>query len=209
MSLIYIGFSGKAQHGKDTTAGFFKNIIEDYGFKAVVLPFAKELKNMSKEIYGFTDEELYQTKPPHVRTALQKLGTDIIRARFPDFWVKALEKLAEREHKKEYLHTFILVPDVRFENEADFIERNGFVFRLARAKKTFTKKTALTIETGAKKHSSETALDDYKSFYATIKNNGTLEDLKDKATKEIVSLLQTIKQSSNAFPVDGPETFPF
>lgn len=96
------------------------------------------------------------------REVLQIMGTDIFRKLYPNVWTDSLF----RQDWSNY--DYVLVPDVRFPNEALAIEQNdGILIRIER-------------ETGLQdSHISETALDGY-DFKNRIVNNGSLQELEEK-----------------------------
>jgi tRNA uridine 5-carbamoylmethylation protein Kti12 len=74
--------SGHAQHGKDTSANFLKEIIEKDGKKVLITHYADLLKFLCKNMFewnGIKDEQ--------GRHILQYVGTDVIRKQNPDYWV--------------------------------------------------------------------------------------------------------------------------
>ena len=63
----------------------------------------------------------YAKQAPDVREFLQRLGTDAVRAHLgDDAWVRAFEHARDRLWPAD-----IVAPDVRFDNEAAYIVRNG------------------------------------------------------------------------------------
>lgn len=117
-----------------------------------------------------------------VRTVLQRLGTDAIRALDPDFWVRtAVDKL-----DPEVPTVFT---DVRFPNEADAIRaRGGIIVRIER-----------DLPDDGDRHPSETALDDY-DVDATIDDpdgGRTVEELQHEAYKfSLVAELEFLGEES-------------
>lgn len=94
------------------------------------------------------------------REILQKFGTEVGRTIDKDLWINSL--FADLDKNMNYIIT-----DVRFVNEAEAcLENNATLIRVNRA-------------INQMQHSSETDLDDYKSFDYVINNNGSLEDLID------------------------------
>jgi hypothetical protein len=84
------------------------------------------------------------------------------------FWIKNLFRVAEA---KEY--TNIIVTDVRYTNEADYILNNGgFVIRVERENKD---------DVHNMQHPSEVELDGYSRFDYHVINNWGLEELKTAA----------------------------
>ena len=52
-----IAISGKAQHGKDTTAGFLKSTLEADGYKVQVAHYADLLKYICKQFFGWNGQK--------------------------------------------------------------------------------------------------------------------------------------------------------
>lgn len=60
------------------------------------------------------------------RKLLQYIGTDIVRKRYVDFWIDRI-----KERIDETNADIIIIPDVRFPNEAEFIKSfNGIIVKL-------------------------------------------------------------------------------
>ena len=176
MKVIVI--SGHAQHGKDTTAGFIKEILEEEGDVVLITHYADLLKYICKAYFGWDGK-----KDEAGRKLLQFVGTDIVRKKYPDFWVDfMLIVLKLFENQWDY----VLIPDTRFPNEIDdiFTYFDGWHLRVERP--GFA--SPLTPE--QQKHPSETALDNVKPDY-TICNDGTLEDLR-------ATVKTTLKEVLNA-----------
>lgn len=173
---MIIGISGKAGSGKDTLAFFIEERSE-----ARILHFADPLKMAVCTMAGLSYDDVYtQEGKQHtidwldgitVRELLQKVGTAVRNEIHPEFWIRRL--LESSKNSKATL----LVPDVRFPNEADAIKNaGGFLIRLERN------------GAGAGNHISETALDNYDKWDMVIQNNYDLDYLKDQA-KNIIKLL--------------------
>jgi hypothetical protein len=164
-----ITFSGKAQHGKDTTAKYVKETLQSYGKKVVILHFADYLKYVCKEYFnwnGIKDEE--------GRTILQKVGTDLARKNNPDIWVNVVSDFI-LAFKTEF--DYFLVPDCRFPNEIDLLKEKYYeVYSIFVERSEFN--NGLTEL--QKSHPSETALDDYQ-FDITLINQEGLDYVKNNA----------------------------
>jgi len=128
-----IGITGPIGSGKDTTAIFISQVLNAgrYSFaepmrEAVSLIFdipmneltTQEGKALYDEYWGFTHRNL-----------LRLFGNDAMKPVFGDgLWVKRAE-LALRKMAEE----IVVISDVRFDLEADFIRRNGgFIIHLDR-----------------------------------------------------------------------------
>ena len=106
------------------------------------------------------------------RTLLQHIGTDVVRKRDEDYWVRFLADMLNFFPDK---WDFILLPDFRFPNEffslAKYLHPEAKVFSI-KVCRDFP--STLTPEQQA--HASETALNNFNFDYY-IDNNGTYEDL--------------------------------
>lgn len=161
-----ICISGKAQHGKDTTAGFLKEELEADGFSVLIAHYGDLVKYICTKFFGWNGE-----KDEYGRSLLQRVGTDIIRNQEPDYWVGFIHDiLTFFQNEWDY----VLIPDSRFPNEVDYLRDAGFDVTHIRVKReNFV--SPLTEE--QQMHPSETALDDVVADKYII-NNGTLSDLR-------------------------------
>jgi hypothetical protein len=186
---VIVGIRGEAQHGKDSVA---QRLVARWGFER--RGFADELKAMALDLNpyiafdvdpdGFptNQDKLLRLKTVvdaygwekakvriEVRRTLQVLGTECLRYRDPDFWVRQLDK-----HYSDALYhgtPKFAVADVRFENEARWVKSmGGFVVQVIRP--DFDNGlTGVTVT-----HESETQdLDEFTDVI--IYNEGTLADL--------------------------------
>lgn len=187
---MIIAITGKKGCGKDTVANY---MCEKYGF--INYGFADPIKEISKIIFGFTDEQLNG----HLKEAedkfwglaprdfFQKFGTDIAQFEFPKYfpgifrgkderaiWVRVFEfwytkKLKENPNLK------VVISDLRFIHEYEYLRKmDAYFIRIKR-----------NIE-GNKfgLHISETELDKL-DLNCEIENNGSLEDLFKKVDNMI------------------------
>lgn len=163
-----IGLSGFSGSGKDTVADY---LVENFGYTKFA--FAKPLKMLCGFLFGWTQEQLADgtfketIDPRHgitPRSALQRIGTDILRNNLtPDLWLRlTLFQNIER----------IVIPDVRFTNEANaIVELN---FPLWRIERTMGEDVMAQPKY---RHVSETELIGYQRFTHVIQNDSTLESL--------------------------------
>ena len=175
MSTQLIGlYSSAPGSGKTAIA----NILRSCGF--VVLPFASPLKKMVAamldsvgysefEIFKLMHEDKEQLIPEFGVTArhmLRTLGTEWGRSCIsPDVWLTHWRLRATQ-------YTYIVVDDVRFENEADLIKKmGGSMWKVVRP----------GVER-ASEHASEGGLDTWPHFDACIVNDGTLQQLTNAVT---------------------------
>lgn len=124
MSPKVIGFTGKAQSGKDTAADIMLEHLPGY----TKASFADPIKEMLRVGLGLTEDQLYGPAKDRLddrygctpRHMAQSLGTewgrDLIH---PDVWVIANSDKAR-----------IIIPDVRFENEATFVRSRGILIHV-------------------------------------------------------------------------------
>lgn len=164
-----ITISGKAQNGKDTTAQFLKEALESKGKKVLITHYGDLVKYVCKTFFDWNGE-----KDEAGRTLLQYIGTDVIRAQTPNYWVDFVLSIL-----KHFPDTwdYILIPDCRFPNELDCVKDAGWDMmhvRVIRSGNGFV--SPLTEE--QQNHISETALDKVLPN-CIVMNRGTLDDLRD------------------------------
>ena len=167
---LLIGITGCARSGKDTAADYIMHFYPEMA----KMSFADPLKNMIRVGLGLSDEQLYGDEKEIVdprygqspRHIMQTLGTEWGRQLIdPDLWLKTMDL---------YIQPFTIIPDVRFENEAQYIrDREGMIIHIVGREKV--------IEGD---HISENPLNihDGDRF---VRNNGSLESLYDQL-KELI-----------------------
>ena len=160
-----ICISGKAQHGKDTTASIMASTLRERGFRVLVAHYADLLKYICKMFFGWDGK-----KDEDGRQLLQYVGTDVIRAQDQNFWVRFIGSVLNL-FPDEW--DFVLIPDTRFPNEISAMNGYGFDVSLLRVIRDGFD-NGLTEK--QKNHPSETSLDGVKADY-TIHNNGPMSDL--------------------------------
>lgn len=128
-----IGVTGKIGAGKDTVAHY----LARYGY--LQCAFADPLKEAASVMFGIPIAEFYdrilkeQIHPFWKitrREMLQKLGTECARRVFcDDFWIKraniTTDNLIERNYSPDVSSLHIIITDVRFDNEADWVRDQG------------------------------------------------------------------------------------
>ena len=163
-----IGITGKARSGKDTIAEYL------WGRHAFTrIAFADPLKLAAQAMFGLSaaqtwDADQKEVVIPHwgmsPRQIFQLLGTEAAKPVFgKDIWIKrwriSYDMLSRTDH--------IVVPDVRFDEEAEAIRGlGGVIVEVQRG-------VGLQGSTGT--HASELGLLKLPDY--VIDNNGTLEDL--------------------------------
>ncbi len=171
---LLIGLSGKSGSGKSTAADY---LTRKYGYHQFA--FATALKDTVATAFGFTEDHLhgdlkevidprYGVSP---RWCLQWLGTEILRSRFPNIWIRHL-----RQEILDFLSINgqrpIVVTDLRFKDEAAFLKRWWPGTKLIRIERP-----GAAAREGVPGHISETDLDTWPGWDHTIHNVGELQDL--------------------------------
>lgn len=163
----FILCSGRARHGKDTSAEIIKDSLEAKGYKVLIAHYADLLKFICKNFFGWNGE-----KDDEGRTLLQQVGTNCIREQDPDYWVDFVANLVRMFPNK---WDFVIVGDVRFPNEIDRIADAGFpATHVHIIRPNFD--NGLTEE--QKNHPSETALNDTMPDF--VIQNTTMSALEDQ-----------------------------
>lgn len=162
-----VGITGLKRAGKDTCAEY---LVNRYGFDRH--SFAQPLKDMLSVLLEYVDcndryfsELNKEEKIPGINTSYRKLaqtlGTEWGRKLIDDnIWINMLAANTEYVDK-------IVISDVRFENEAKWVKKNGGII---------IKVTRPVLKSATDNHPSEQGIDE--SFIDHhITNNGSIEDL--------------------------------
>lgn len=174
MQIIMI--SGKSGSGKDTLANIMRDQLESHGLKTITLHYADLVKYYLKQYYNWNEE-----KDEAGRAMLQTLGTDKVRAHYPDYWASAIGQFLA-SIPTDFDCAFI--PDARFPNEIEVVQKynpQALTIRIERyindepyINPLFTKKQL--------NHPSETSLDNYGYFDYIVENKTEgLENLTESA----------------------------
>jgi hypothetical protein len=160
-----ICISAKAQHGKDTSATILKELYEANGARVLITHYADLLKYICKTFFGWNGE-----KDNLGRTLLQKVGTNIVCAKQPDFWVDFIINILKLF---DDYWDIIIIPDCRYINEIEKMRSNFDTAVIRVVRPNFDN----GLSDVQKQHPSETALDNFE-FDTVIYNNGSLDELK-------------------------------
>lgn len=184
MKLI-IPISGKAQHGKDSAAKILKEKLEDEGYRVLIMHYADYLKFGCTTYLGWDG-----AKDEVGRTLLQKVGTEEVRKKYPDFWVETVCKWISGSLKKYY--DVFLIPDTRFENEINYLKTFRFNTEYKNTNVRFEPFAIVPVRVSRlnfyneltqqqKAHPSETGLDDFPFDYYIQSQSGinALQDAVD------------------------------
>jgi len=144
---LLIGIIGVKNSGKDTVGSY---LIENYGFTRYA--FGDPVKQICKNLFSLSEEQLdrklKETIDPRwdisPRQMFQKIGTEFgqfeifklfpelkNKMKYRELWVKLFnEWLINNEDKKR-----VVITDVRFKHEANFIkEKGGIIIKIRRNK---------------------------------------------------------------------------
>lgn len=149
MSIKVIGLTGYKQCGKSTLAKAIIDKAAAMGRIGTIYSFAKPLKEVCHTLFGGLDDNWYgdlkTQKFPEwslrlgeaystPRRILQTMGTEIFRNHIDkDFWLMVADRYIADIQKAEGVD-FVIIDDVRFDNEAQFIvtNYNGMIARIQR-----------------------------------------------------------------------------
>lgn len=139
LGVTLIGLTGHAGSGKDTAAAY---LVQRHGF--VQASFADPIRSMVQlflEEAGLdhawaTERAMKERTIPSLgvsaRGLMQTIGTEVGRALHADLWVRHLE-LRLGLATAQPVHDRIVISDVRFENEAAWVQQwGGKIIRLHR-----------------------------------------------------------------------------
>ena len=173
MSKKLIGLAGKAGVGKDTVADY---LWEKEG--AIKIAFADALRAAGAAIFGlgpcnFLDRDLKEVEIEYwgmtPRRMLQLLGTEATKPVFGDnIWLKrwflSYSAVRDTDH--------VVVPDVRFDVEADAIRNlGGTIIHIVRP--------GAGLSGAAGEHSSEAGIE-LRNGDMYLSNRGSVEELRHK-----------------------------
>lgn len=185
-----IGLTGRAGAGKDSVANM---IAADASASRIA--FADPIRDMLIAGFGtafgldrhaLLDPRRKEQPLPGLelqlvpRRMMQTLGTEWGRALDPDIWVRHLE----RRIKYHRMHSStIVITDVRFQNEADWIHRKGgAVWHITRP----LTGNVYTFHAG---HASEQGIPILRGTDSVIHNDGGLEQLRDQVLAAMLGQL--------------------
>lgn len=171
-----ICISGKAQHGKDTAAQLLYEELTNNGNKVLMTHYADLLKYICKSYFNWDGN-----KDETGRTILQKVGTDVVRVKQPDFWIDFIIQLLTL-FPDEW--DYVIIPDTRFPNEVHKWKTTPFESIHIRVQRP-NFKSPLSQE--QQQHLSETALDNEDPDFWLI-NSGTIESLRIQVKNACVKI---------------------
>jgi len=177
MDAVIIGIHGAAEAGKDTVANFLQVHVATHYEDSFARPLRQAYVSLFGEALGFTYEDVLKadfkrqlnvlTGRTH-REELQLLGTEFYREGTgnADIWIHNLYM------RNRDCQDFLILSDVRFENEANFVRQNGILLVVKRPGVDPIPQSG---------HASEAGLTLMPSDYHIL-NDGTLEELREDVT---------------------------
>lgn len=203
-----IGIHGHAGAGKDTVADYIREKYDN----TWKLAFAGPLKSSAASLFGlpveaFNERAVKEQADPwwgiSPRQMAQFFGTEMVRETMgrllpdvgADFWIYRMEGILNGVlDSEEYTaDDVVIIPDVRFQNEADWIWKNGgIVIHLTRA--------GADGIVGIPSHPSEGSIEfhNWDAAYL-LYNNGTLEALYNE--------VENILTATRMYPFSDPDSF--
>lgn len=180
---LVIGLAGRAGSGKDTAAAYLSSChaFERYAFAEPMRDMLEQMLIAAGLDYAYLFEPHLKERPiPGIdvsyRHLAQTLGTEWGRKLIgEDFWLRLAD--CALGFPDSPIHDRIVVSDVRFPNEADWVrKRGGIVVRIDRE------------VAPVRDHISEQLLDQIEPF-RRIDNTGSIDQL----TEQLDELLRSVK----------------
>ena len=197
--MLIVGIAGKAGSGKNTVANYIEKRLANFDIHSHQVSFASRLKigisTMFDIPYEWTQTENgKKEKIPWlgnktVREILQYVGTEIARGIDENVWINLVDKFLE-DNKEIYKDWVIIIPDVRFENEARWVlSKNGMLLYIDASKRLQDKKY---------EHSSElfewVRKFVYNNMLYVVDNNMDLDALKKQIDVVVYSIVARVKE---------------
>lgn len=160
--------SGNAGCGKDTSAELIRKHLWGEGRRVLITHFADLLKFICSHYFNWDGK-----KDEHGRELLQRIGTDVIREDFPNYWVAHVAYVL-RMFPDQW--EYVLIPDCRFPNEISYLKDwmpESFEVTHIRVHRP-DYDSGLTNE--QKQHASENALNGCNPDYI-LENTSTISEL--------------------------------
>jgi hypothetical protein len=190
--MVLVGLMGIKGSGKTTGAMY---LLKTYGF--VEKSFAEPLKKACKELFLLDDIQVFGTQEQKEipdprwfnctpRKMMQYVGTELLRDQLEiimpelgkDVFTHCFKLWYEAEMKKNH-NLCVVISDVRFQNEADFIQSlGGIVIKINRP----------SLQTNDI-HQSEIELQNITTHNFLIENTGTIENFYSELDYHIKTLI--------------------
>jgi hypothetical protein len=168
MKKLIIGISGKMGTGKSTVTNILVEALGKHRSERISL--AKPIYNAQDALYKMYGLEMEGEKDRDLLIAIGLWG----RNKNPDFWLDQLAKYAIETDKE-----VLICDDVRFENEANFIDKVGFLIRIDGEQR------GSNVDISRKEDPTECSLDTY-NFKHRVSNTLSPEDMCKKIAKMLL-----------------------
>ena len=135
-----IGLSGPAGAGKTYAANVLRNVLNEnanggfFNVESFAAPLKAFVLDLAGEKFPMRKDARHPVFPEMTyREALQRIGTEVMRDSLDkDIWIRSLDVRTENQN--------IIIDDVRFENEVDWIHsKGGIVLRIEPAEGSVVK----------------------------------------------------------------------
>lgn len=169
--------SGKSGSGKDQLAQYMKEELEKHNQRVLVIHYGDAVKWVLRDYFDWDGK-----KDEVGRTLLQMVGTDIVRAKHPNFWTGIVVGLIQAFEPTSNFDV-ALVPDARFPNEVDISLanlKNCVSVRVERTNEDGTPWINPILTEDQRNHPSETSLDVF-AFDYIVHNDEGLDTLRESA----------------------------
>lgn len=183
---IIIGLMGKKDTGKSEVANY---LMEKHDFGCAA--YADNLKYKLADLLNIPIDDFYpQTEEDRkrrenevlpkigrtIRQLMQIYGDGCREMLYKEIWIDLMDRLL----KERFYGSLLVISDVRYVNEADYIRNNGgFIIKITNPKKRFEDN-----------HVSEIEQDEVGPPFFIIMNDGSLKDLFAKVDKVLESIVK-------------------
>lgn len=176
--MTVVGISGKAESGKTTLANILKKELEERHKRVLLINYGDFVKFIATQYYNWNGE-----KDEKGRALLQHIGTEQGRMMVDEnIWVDMVINtvaVADRDYD------VAIVADCRFPNEfSRWADKGKEILKIRIERPEYQNK--LTQEQN--QHASETSMDNYRDWDLFVCNDGTYENLEEKA-KTLATLI--------------------
>ncbi len=155
---------GKARSGKSLVSEYINNRLKEDGYKVIISPYTKYLKQYISEITG---EKITETNKP--RNLLQQVSSQIIKGELgnSNFFIN---RQIEDINLYSYFFDIVIIPDVRFPEEIDALKQ---IYKkvISIGINRMNYKSDLTLE--QQNDITETSLDNYQKYDFLLVNDNT------------------------------------
>ena len=165
---LIIILSGKAKSGKNVVA----DIINEYYKNSIQVAYAYYIKDYLKRMNKYNEQEKAQ-----YRSLLQEFGVEFLSKHINSKFL--INRVMEDIEVFSYFYDVIVITDARLVDEIEMPKQkfsNVITIRIENNNNN-------NLSESEKNHITETGLDNYLGFDYILKNNSTIEDLKNQITE--------------------------